>query len=87
MKFSNFVSSLAVVCLAFNADAVQLENRSWHKTNLSNAQLEKMWLEKTKMRKEKNSFIPVPQLDSETAHDVCMYGIDKMIKPEWKKAG
>ena len=57
MKFSNFVSSLALVCLAFNADAlnIQAENRYDHKSKLSDEKLKALFLKPSKMNPEYES--------------------------------
>ena len=46
MKFSNFVSTLAVVCLAFNADALRVQgNQDYYRLKYYTANdLRKMFL-------------------------------------------
>ena len=79
MKFSNFVSTLAVVCLAFNTDALRIE------TNMSKqeqAQLDFLNYAPTKQ--------PYAGYSKVRAHEACKVGIDDLIKTQWsyaKKSG
>ena len=74
MKFSNFVSTLAVVCLTFNADALKVQNdeedaKAKHDFDrYTTPESIKNWLEIL-----------------EDGPAACEYGILKLIKPEYQK--
>ena len=70
MKFSNFVSTLAVVSLAFNADALRVQSEDIYWRNSSKKHNKALFLENDAYN-----------LDPIEAHDVCLYAIDYMIRP------
>ena len=70
MKFSNFVSTLAVVCLAFNADALSIQTEATHN----------VWYDVMRARTKYSTY------SDERAFAACKYVIDKSIGPEWKLA-
>ena len=72
MKFSNFVSTLAAVCLAFNADAISFQKQEMK--GLQTDEQDMSWaFRNAKMEEE--------ALSDAEAIATCKYGIDNMIKP------
>ena len=74
MKFSNFVSTLAVVFLAFNVGAISKLKRhpDWENTKVEGYDMS--WFFRNA------DYWEIKVLDHYETKDICKYGIDVMIK-------
>ena len=78
MKFSNFISTLAVVFLAFNADALRVQDAAEERSK-------EIWGKLNTLRpKEVEKY--VSEMSPEEAKAACKYGIYKVIDKKWRIA-